>query len=239
MRKLPARDRPLHAERVLAEELAVHHRHPPVAPPVELLAGLVAVPEEAEEAPDLHRLLAGNEPVEAGRGRARHHALADAVDQRLAERGGVEPEEQEAHSRPTVGRLTVRQIGLDADLGVATDHGGRVAARQRGRRVRPAGGLGGHDRAGRAHLERLREGVLDLDSVDPQHDGRLRPPARWGRGQRVSPLLPPRVAGAGRVMTSPPATWSIRDQQDTRCRHVLRPHTRQLDLAPAVPEARP
>ena len=84
--EVAAGHRALHAERVLAQELAVHHRHPPVAPAVELLARLVAVAEEAESPADLHRLLGRREPVEAGRGRAGHDALADAVDEGLAER---------------------------------------------------------------------------------------------------------------------------------------------------------
>src|SRR5262249_34504811 len=94
----------LDAERVLAEELAVHHRHAPVAPAVELLAGLVPIPEETEQAPDLDGLLTGQEPVEARGGGTGHHALADAVDQGLAERGGVEAEDQETDSRPAVRR---------------------------------------------------------------------------------------------------------------------------------------
>ena len=135
--EVAARDRALDAERVLAQELAVHHGHPPVAPAVELLAGLVAVAEEAEVPADLDRLLAGREPVEAGGGGAGHHALADAVDQRLAERRGVEAEDQEAHAGPAVGRLGRRQVGLDARLGVAADHRRRVAGRQRGGRAGP------------------------------------------------------------------------------------------------------
>ena len=112
--EVAAGDRALHAERVLAEELAVHHRHPPVAPAVELLAGLVAVAEEAEQPADLDRLLAGQEPVEAGGGGAGHHALADAVDQRLAERRGVEPEDQEAHAR--AGRRASRPPAASASM---------------------------------------------------------------------------------------------------------------------------
>ena len=61
--EVAAGHRPLHAERVLAEELAVHHRDAPVAPAVELLAGLVPVAEEAEQAADLDRLLAGARPL--------------------------------------------------------------------------------------------------------------------------------------------------------------------------------
>ena len=43
------------AEHVLADELAVHDRHAPVAPAVELLAELPAVAEEAQVAADADR----------------------------------------------------------------------------------------------------------------------------------------------------------------------------------------
>ena len=204
--EVAARDRALHAECVLAEELPVHHRDPPVAPPVELLARLVAVPEEAQESPDLHRLLPRREPVEAGRGGTGHHALADAVDQRLAQRRGVEPEDQEAHAR--VGRRASPPPAGSASmpgLGVAADHRRRVARRQRGRRASPAGRLGGHDRAGRAHLEGLGERVLDLHAVDAEHDGRSAGGRRRSRRAPAGPGSPGRAGRSANSMVSPPA----------------------------------
>ena len=168
--EVAARDRALDAEQVLAEKLAVHHGHPPVAPPVELLARLVPVAEEAEHPADLDGLFARPEAVEAGGGRAGHHALADAVDQCLAEGSGVDAEDEKAHSRPAVRRLAGRDVGLEARLGVTADHRGRVPGGQRGGGARPAGRLRGDDGPSRAHLERFGERVLDRHPVHPEHD---------------------------------------------------------------------
>ena len=44
-----ARHCPLDPEGVLAEELAVHHGHPPVAATIQLLAGLMPVAEVAQD----------------------------------------------------------------------------------------------------------------------------------------------------------------------------------------------
>ena len=46
------------AETLLDQELALHHRHAPEAPPVEHLAGLVSVAEVAQLPADVDRVLA-------------------------------------------------------------------------------------------------------------------------------------------------------------------------------------
>src|SRR5262249_59869563 len=97
---------------------------PPVAATAELLAGLEAVPEEPERAADLDGLLAAGEAVEARRGRTGHHALADAVHQRLAERRHREAEEEEARPGPPVRGPVGLELRLDPGLGVATDDRG-------------------------------------------------------------------------------------------------------------------
>ena len=79
--QIAAADRLLgQAGRLLADELAVHHRDAPEAPAADQLRHLPAVAEEAERGAELQLLLAF-EPGEAGRARARQHALADAVAQ--------------------------------------------------------------------------------------------------------------------------------------------------------------
>src|SRR5262249_21649168 len=94
------------AEEVLAKELAVHDRDAPVAAAVELLAELEGVAEEAQAAADAEGLLLDHrQAVVAGRGWARQHALADAVDHRFLQRLAVEREQEQADAGPAVGRL--------------------------------------------------------------------------------------------------------------------------------------
>ena len=71
---------------LLAKEFAVHHRDAPVAPAADPLGDLPAVAEIAELAADADRLLADRQAVVARGGRAGHHALADAVGDRLFQR---------------------------------------------------------------------------------------------------------------------------------------------------------
>src|ERR1044071_6138454 len=71
------------AEALLHEELALHHRHPPISLPVEHLARLIPVAEEAQLTADVDGVLDVVEAVEAGRRRRREHALPDALDQSL------------------------------------------------------------------------------------------------------------------------------------------------------------
>ena len=97
------------AERVFAQELAVHHRYAPVTFAVEELADLPAVAEVAQEAADLDRLAGvAGQPVEARGRRARQHAVGDAVAHRFLQGVAAEAEEQQRHAGPAVGRLVRR-----------------------------------------------------------------------------------------------------------------------------------
>src|SRR5689334_1764668 len=104
-----------HAEALLHEELALHHRHAPVAPAVEDLAGLIAVAEVAQLPADVDGVLRV-QAVEARRRRARQHGLADALHEPLAHALRVHREEQGAHARPPVGGLAGVELALDAGL---------------------------------------------------------------------------------------------------------------------------
>ena len=106
IRKLPPATPLTVPKTVLADELAVHDRQPPVAPAFELLAELEAVAEEAQVAADADGLvLDDRQAVVAGRGRAGEDALADAVDDGLLQGVAAEGEQQQADAGPAVGRL--------------------------------------------------------------------------------------------------------------------------------------
>ena len=111
---------------LLDDELAVHHRHAPIAALAEALGGLEAVAEEARALAEPDPLLGVDAGV-AGRAGARQHALADAVLELGRERIGREAEQQHAHARAPVGRLLGLQLAVDADLGAAADDGGAKA----------------------------------------------------------------------------------------------------------------
>src|SRR5262249_18344317 len=94
------------AEDGLADELAVHHRHPPVATAFRLFRELPAIAEEAQVATDPDRLVAHDrQAIVTSRRRAGENALADAVDDRLLQGVAAEGEQQQADAGPAVGGL--------------------------------------------------------------------------------------------------------------------------------------
>ena len=136
--EVPAADALDDPEALLDEELALHHRDPPVALAVEHLARLPAVAEVAQLAADVDLVL-GVQAVEARGGRAGEHGLADALDEPLAQSLLVGREQQRGDAGAPVGRLPRVELALDPRLALAPDHR-RGEARERARRVlRPAG----------------------------------------------------------------------------------------------------
>ena len=89
---------------LLAEELAVHHRYAPVAPPADLLGDLVPVAEEAQVPAQRYRLFALH-AGEDGRGRAGQHALTDPALHLLRQLITRDGEQQHADTGPAVGRF--------------------------------------------------------------------------------------------------------------------------------------
>ena len=111
---------------VLDRELAVHHRHAPVAPAAEPLGDLPAVAEIAHRVAELQRVGAV-EPGVAGRAGRGQHALADAVDNCFCS-SCVETANSSTRTpgRPS-GVSLRRQHALDRRLAAAADHRGGEA----------------------------------------------------------------------------------------------------------------
>ena len=78
------------------------------------------------------------QPVEAGRGRAGEHRLADALDQPLAQVVLAHRHEQHADAGPAVGRLASAQLALDPRLALAADDRRGEAGELERRLARPA-----------------------------------------------------------------------------------------------------
>src|SRR5579871_1367318 len=94
------------AEHIFTEELAVHDRHAPEAPAIELLADLETVAEETQIAADADVLvLDRRQPVVACRGGAGEDTLADTVDSCFLQGVAAECEQEQAHAGPAVRRL--------------------------------------------------------------------------------------------------------------------------------------
>ena len=151
---------------ILAGELAVHHRDSPVSPVPQDLAGLPAIPEKAQIAPDADLLVRHRQAVVTGGGRTGEHALPDAVDHRFLQRVPAEGEQQHTDAGPAVGRFRRRHESFNRGLGVAPDHAGGVSARLAGGDHRPVFVDGREDEPRRRHRKRLGKRVLDLDAVN-------------------------------------------------------------------------
>ena len=135
--QVAAADRLLDPERLLDEELAFHHRNPPVALAVQHLARLELVAEVTQLSADDDPLGRVGQAVEAGGRRTGEHGLADSIDQLSLKSVGIEAEEQHAHAGPQIGRDVRSQLRLDARLDLAADDGGREAGQRLGRGPRP------------------------------------------------------------------------------------------------------
>src|SRR5262249_9051755 len=146
------------------EELTLHHRNGPEALAVEERARLVLAAKVAQEAADRDTLLALRQAVETRGGRAGQHALPDPIHEALAEAGRVEREQQDADAGPSVRRIVVRKLRLDARFDLAADHRGGEAGHRLRRRARPGGRMRRDDDARRTHVERLGKGVGDARS---------------------------------------------------------------------------
>ena len=205
--QIAAADRLLgQAGRRLAKELAVHHRDAPESPPRDQLRHLPAVAEESERGAELQLLLAF-EPGEAGRARARQHALADTIAQLPLQLVAVHGEQQHGHARAAIQRLVGRQRALDAGLGAAGDHRGGEAGHGAGGDQRPFERRRGDDDPRADHGKGLGEGLDDGDAFDLQFshgqiglDARLKvgTPNRTDRRHSRAPLnrwLEPRKRG--------------------------------------------
>ena len=132
-------DRLLDPERFLHQELAFHHRNPPVALSADDLAGLKLVAEVTQLAADDDPLGRIGQAVEAGSCRTGEYGLADTVDELSLKSIRIEAEQQHVHTRPPV-RCGVRtQLPFDARLDLASDDRGGEPGHGFGRRSRPAG----------------------------------------------------------------------------------------------------
>src|SRR4051794_5280144 len=165
---VPAADALDDPEALLDEELALHHRDPPVAPAGQDLARLPAVAEEAQLAADVDLPL-GVQAVEAGGGRAGEDRLAHALAQPLGEPVGVRREQQRGDAGAPVRRLTRLEHALDRGLALASDHRCREARERAAGVHRPLRRRGGHDDPRAPHAERLGERVDDLGVVEADH----------------------------------------------------------------------
>src|SRR5690606_14216766 len=129
--EIAAADGPSAAGVLLAEELAVHHRHAPVAPAADELRRLEAVAEVAEVAAERNARLTFH-AAEHGGGGAGEDALADPRLDALREILLRHAEEQHRHARAAVRRFLGSERALDAGLEAAADHrGGEARHRHR------------------------------------------------------------------------------------------------------------
>ena len=115
--QVAAADRCDDAGGLLDDELAVHHRHAPVALAAESLGDLAAVAEEAQVLAERRcacRLRRRRSRPSRGRSaRTGRRGSSSCFAELLAR----EREQQHAHAGPAVGRLLGRQLALDAGLG--------------------------------------------------------------------------------------------------------------------------
>ena len=185
------------AERVLDQELAVHHRHSPVAAAGDHLALLEAVAEEAELLAERIAVSGRRQAVEAGGRRAGHHALADAVGEPPWPGRRGEAEQQHADPRAAVGRLLGSELALDARLGVAGDHRGGVSrSASRAASCAQAGLSAVITIRARPHREGLGEGVDDLGVGEPH---RPLPVRRWREPCERAPAARARARRSSRA----------------------------------------
>ena len=194
--QVAAADRTLDEARVmLADELAIHHRHAPEPPPTEPLGDLEAIAEKAHAGAHLQPLRARRSGI-AGRGRACQDALADAAGELPRQAVTVEAEQQDADAGPAVRRSPPAPAPIHARLDAAADHGGGEAGEARRRDGGPAGRGGGDDDRRRGHAERLGEGVVHRDALQRQ----LRHGSTWkmGRAKASCGTAEARPAGAER-----------------------------------------
>ncbi len=148
----------------LADELPVHHRDAPEMAAADALRDLPAVAEVAQPVTELEGF-GSVEPGVTGRAGAGEHALSDPVEQLLLQLAGRSGAKQNAHAGTAIRRCLLIKVAVDARLDAAGDDGGGEPGRHLRRATRPARARrGDHDR-GRAHVERLGEGVVDPHAV--------------------------------------------------------------------------
>src|SRR4026209_2973591 len=96
----------------------------------------------AQESADDRSFRGLGETVEAGRRRAGEYRLAHSFKQAITEAGGVEAEEQDARSWPSVRGLVRVEIGLDPGLDLTSDDRRCEAGHGLGRRACPGRSAG-------------------------------------------------------------------------------------------------
>ena len=149
----------------LAQELAVHDRDAPEPPPAHHLRHLPAVAEEAQRRPELQLLLA-IESGEAGRARARQHALTDPVAELALELVGVHGEEENGDAGTAVQRLVGGKRPLDAGFSPAGDHRSGEAGHGAGGDQGPFEGGRGDDDPRAHHGKGLGERLDDGNALE-------------------------------------------------------------------------
>jgi hypothetical protein len=166
--QVPAGDALDGAEAILADELAVHHRHAPEPPAAQPFRSLEAVAKVAQTAADRDLLVPGTvgEPVVAGGRRASQHALSDAVRRSLGQSLAAEREQQHANAGAAVRRLVRRDGPLDRRLDVAGDDARCVAAHLGRAEPGPVRRLGGDDRPHSDDWKRFGKGIGDASAVE-------------------------------------------------------------------------
>ncbi len=164
--EIAAADAAGHADLILAEELAIHHRNAPVASLAHLLGDLEAVAEIAQ----LRRRASAAPPPRGRRSRPspRWSARIGRRGQRscfcsslelMAKIRTVMP------GRPSGVSLGARRFSIPASQPQAMTEVAKPV-RLRAAVSAHSGGIGGDDQARRPHAEGLGEGVLDGDAVD-------------------------------------------------------------------------
>jgi hypothetical protein len=162
------------AQRFGGEEFAVHDRDPPVPAAVDDLRLLEAVSEEPHVSAEWKPLRGVRQPVEDGGRGAGEQALRRPVGDRLGEGLGSEPEGEDRHARPAVGRGIDTEPAFDADLGVAADDARAVAAGGADRGIEPVLVVRGHDQPCIPKPKGLGERVGDVCGTDEHGDASLR-----------------------------------------------------------------
>src|SRR5436305_672302 len=92
--EVPAANAAANPDRFDHEKLALHHRDPPETLSRDHLAGLEAVAEVAQAGAQRNRPLGTGQPIEARRGRAGQDALANTLDDPLADALAIHREQQ-------------------------------------------------------------------------------------------------------------------------------------------------
>src|SRR6185437_12829733 len=112
-------------------------RDAPETPARDHLARLEAVAEVAQAASQRRGSLGTGEAVEARRGRAGHDALADALEDPLADALPVHRKQEHGDPGPTIGRVLRAEPTFDGRLALAADHRRGKARHRAGRLLRP------------------------------------------------------------------------------------------------------